>query len=275
MKPSTGAEKAAVMKTTLYYFTGTGNSFAVANDLAQELGNTEIIPIGSLVKKEGSVEIKQERVGIVFPVYMWGLPLIVARFASKIAVTPGAYIFGIVTYGGSFGATLRQLAAVLADKGNTLSAGFGIRMPGNYTPMYGALPETKQQRCFSSAKEKICRIVPIIRNNEKRKIESGSFFVNLLFSKLFYSFSAPHIPGMDKSYWVNDRCNGCAVCAKVCPVNNITIKEEKPVWHHACEQCMACMQWCPQEAIQFGGKTQGRKRYRHPDVTLQDIINGK
>jgi len=24
----------------------------------------------------------------------------------------------------------------------------------------------------------------------------------------------------------------------------------RPVWQHHCEQCFACLQWCPKEAIQ-------------------------
>ncbi|MCB2357259.1 hypothetical protein [Clostridium estertheticum] len=40
-----------------------------------------------------------------------------------------------------------------------------------------------------------------------------------------------------------------------------------------CEQCFACLQWCPQKAIQYGKKTAMRKRYHHPDVEIADILN--
>ena len=65
---------------------------------------------------------------------------------------------------------------------------------------------------------------------------------------------------------------GAEYAKKVCPVNNITIIDSKPVWNHNCEQCMACLQWCPEEAVQFGKNTVGRKRYRHPEVSLKDIM---
>jgi MinD superfamily P-loop ATPase len=45
----------------------------------------------------------------------------------------------------------------------------------------------------------------------------------------------------------------------------------RPTWHHRCEQCFACLQWCPEEAIQFGTETAGKDRYHHPDVTLADM----
>jgi len=47
---------------------------------------------------------------------------------------------------------------------------------------------------------------------------------------------------------------------------------EKPSWLHRCEQCLACLQWCPQEAIQYGEKTVKYPRYHHPEVVLKDIL---
>jgi formate hydrogenlyase subunit 6/NADH:ubiquinone oxidoreductase subunit I len=47
---------------------------------------------------------------------------------------------------------------------------------------------------------------------------------------------------------------------------------EKPAWLHRCEQCLACLQWCPQEAIQHGEKTAKYRRYHHPEVTLKDML---
>ena len=82
---------------------------------------------------------------------------------------------------------------------------------------------------------------------------------------------SPRIPAMDKDFFSDEKCNGCGICSKVCPVNNIEIIKAKPVWMHRCEQCMACLQWCPQEAIQYGKNTTGRTRYRHPSVKLEDI----
>jgi formate hydrogenlyase subunit 6/NADH:ubiquinone oxidoreductase subunit I len=47
---------------------------------------------------------------------------------------------------------------------------------------------------------------------------------------------------------------------------------EKPSWLHRCEQCLACLQWCPQEAIQYGKKTVKYPRYHHPEVILKDML---
>ena len=79
----------------------------------------------------------------------------------------------------------------------------------------------------------------------------------------------------DKGFNVSEACNGCETCSKVCPVGNIQMQEGKPIFLHHCEQCVACVQWCPQQAINFKNKTQKRGRYHHPDITLADMMNKK
>ena len=54
--------------------------------------------------------------------------------------------------------------------------------------------------------------------------------------------------------------------------HNIEMVNERPAWLHRCEQCFACLQWCPQEAIQYGKKTVKYPRYHHPEVTLKDML---
>ena len=78
---------------------------------------------------------------------------------------------------------------------------------------------------------------------------------------------------MDKGFWVDEKCNSCGICKTACPCENIELKEGRPVWLHHCEQCLACIQWCPQEAIQYGKKTQRYERYRHPEVKLSDMLS--
>ena len=35
---------------------------------------------------------------------------------------------------------------------------------------------------------------------------------------------------------------------------------------------MACLQWCPVEAIQFGRATQKRKCYHHPAIKAKNLF---
>jgi len=77
---------------------------------------------------------------------------------------------------------------------------------------------------------------------------------------------------MDKNFWVNEKCNSCSICAKVCPAGNISFIEGKPKWNHKCQQCYACLQWCPEQALEYGKNTPKYERYQHPEIKLKDII---
>ncbi len=258
------------MPTKLYYFSGTGNSLQVARDLAKELGGAEIISIAKVINQ--GPDLSADSIGIIYPVYMFGMPLIVARFLSKLQPAGGKYIFAIATYGGMAGNALGQNAALLAGQGLKLSAGFLIKMPGNYTPLYGALEEKKQQRLFAKEKARIKEIAHIVKERRQVKIEKNNFLFNLIFSGLIYNFAGPRIPFLDKDFWADEKCTACGICVRACPVKNITLVDKKPRWLHRCEQCFACLHWCPEEAIQYAKKTPGRKRYRHPEIKLEDLL---
>ncbi|MDP2941541.1 MAG: EFR1 family ferrodoxin [Candidatus Omnitrophota bacterium] len=261
------------MDTKLYYFSGTGNSLQVARDLANELGGAEIISIAKIINQQP--DLSADAIGIIYPVYMFGVPLIVARFLNKLKPARCKYIFAVATYDEIAGSTLGQTAALLVAQGEKLAAGFLVRMPGNYIPFYGALEEKKQQRMFAKEKQRVKEIAYAVKGRQEAKIEKNNFLFNLIFSGLIYNFASPHIPFLDKDFWADEKCTACGTCVRVCPVKNIAFADKKVRWLHKCEQCFACLHWCPEEAIQYAKKTSGRKRYRHPEIKLEDLLKAQ
>ncbi|TXT67116.1 MAG: hypothetical protein BAJALOKI1v1_180021 [Promethearchaeota archaeon] len=76
---------------------------------------------------------------------------------------------------------------------------------------------------------------------------------------------------IDRSLTSNEKCTGCRVCVKICPVKNIEIMEKKPVWQNGCENCLACYNFCPNKAIETGIVAKGYY-YRHLDIKMKDIM---
>jgi ferredoxin len=259
------------MKATVYYFSGTGNSLAVAKDIAREIEG-KLVSIPAAIS-EGIVKTDTKTIVMVFPVYIWGIPLIIERFIKTIENLKDKYIYAIVTYGGMPGATINILEKTLERYGGKLAAGFAVCMPGNYTPMYGAIAEEKQKKMFDNWSKRLKNIAEYINNYKQGKKENSNILANLIFSSLIYNLSAKHIPEEAKNFWVDEKCNKCGICQKVCPVSNIDMSDGNLRWNGNCEQCFACLQWCPQQAIQYGKKTSVRKRYHHPDIDISDILN--
>ena len=246
---------------TIYYFTGTGNSLQIANDLAVQIGECKLQKI---TEYKGD-NISGNTVGIVFPVYNWGIPLIIHEFLEKLNVSRDTYLYVVANYGGLAGKALDQCKEILERRDLTLSAGFLIRMPGNFIIGYGARSEKEQKKIFAKENQKVKMIAQNIKKRNVSKVERSRIMLDRLFADYFYQ-KVSEFHEADRNYTVDNNCNSCGLCAKRCPVNNIGIVEGKPTWNHSCELCMACIQSCPKQAINFNGKTQNRKRYLNPNI---------
>jgi ferredoxin len=48
----------------------------------------------------------------------------------------------------------------------------------------------------------------------------------------------------------NDKCTGCGLCVDVCPVEAISLEDDKAkVAPDKCTECGQCVEECPNEAI--------------------------
>jgi ferredoxin len=258
------------MKAEIYYTTGTGNSLWTARLLASELGEAEVRPMIDATR--AGVAPEADVVGMVFPVHIWGLPNLVIQFLEIAKRKPARYYFACAVNGGQVSATLLQLQELMRSNGLTLSAGFDIVMPSNYIPWGGPGSAAHQQELFDAANAKVRQAAAYVARGESGLIEKGPLWQRVLFSA-FYKMSFNAVPKMDRDFWVDEKCNGCGVCAGVCPVENVVMEAGKPVWQHRCEQCLACLQWCPREAIQYGKKTPAYERYHHPEIKLKDMMH--
>ena len=134
-----------------------------------------------------------------------------------------------------------------------------IVMPENYVAMFGVPNDEQAARIIEKAQPDIADASETIkaekkfaqpRRNAYDKLMSD--IVNPVFYKFFVKADA---------FTANDKCIGCGKCAKMCPLNNIELKNSKPVWGKNCTHCMACICLCPTEAIEYGKKSVGKPRY--------------
>ena len=116
----------------IFYFSGTGNSEWIANQLSKGQ-NEDLVFIPEALKNE-ALEFdlqKDEKIGFVFPIYSWAPPEIVLRFINRISLKEyqNQYLFFVCSCGDDTGLTQQVLVKALNDKGLLCHAGFSVTMP--------------------------------------------------------------------------------------------------------------------------------------------------
>lgn len=258
-----------INKTSILYFSGTGNTYDVSSKLANRC-NFQLINIASLIEEE-ELEINCETIGVAFPIYYGGIPKIMNKIISKIKFSNKQYIFALATYGGMPGNPFKVLERILREKDVTLGSGFLMNMPGNYLPLNGARRSRVQIKNFKKADKKIEEVSEIIISKKVLQYEKSPYIIDRPFSN-FSEKRTEKLSGYDANFKVDSKCNNCRICLKICPVKNINDESGKLKWLGKCEQCMACIQHCPREAIQYGNKTSKKKRYTNPNVDYLKVL---
>ena len=145
-----------------------------------------------------------------------------------------------------------------------------VVMPENYIAMFNA-PQKEQARSVVEQAEPALQKVlaqlkagqefPLLRENIYDRLMSGP--VNPVFYRFFVKADA---------FRATDACIGCGRCVELCPLNNIRLENGKPVWGKNCTHCMACICYCPKEAIEYGEKSKGKPRYHFEALEKQQDV---
>ncbi|MGL4669640.1 MAG: EFR1 family ferrodoxin [Methanobacteriaceae archaeon] len=250
----------------IFYFTGTGNSLYVAKKI-QEIDGDEIVDMGkALNEKKFNYKIKKgEKIGIVAPVYFFGLPNIVSEFINQIMleIDENPFVYTVITCGGNIGNADKDVSNLLKLKNLQLDASYSINMPGNYVMMYDVPNKEDMDSALLLAEKDIAKLVENIKINKK-----GDFAKHGPIAA--FSFIAKKAYGIfrkTKKFYVTDDCTNCGLCEESCPSKVIHINHEKPEWiGKKCSHCTACINRCPSKAIEYGNSTKKRNRYVNPNV---------
>jgi len=254
------------MISEIYYFSGTGNSLAIARKLDEKLLNkSEIIPITNI---NGKRTIKADRVGFIFPVYIHKIPDVVRQFILNIEFVSSPYIYAIATHNGEIGQSLFEVKALLAKKGHSLSLGSEIAMPGN---AFVTEPDIELER-LSMSDQKVVKLAGLIENQTTDIIDGKNGLIEQIRNQIVGVIAWNYVLS-PKRFKVSNDCIGCNQYVKVCPVNNIQLVTHQPHWKNECTACLACFHWCPKEAIYMNNSHIGKRRkYHHPDIEIIDMF---
>ena len=243
----------------IFYFSGTGNSQYVAKVLGDATKEAVVNITRDEMEKELEYNLKEgENLGFVFPIYWWGMPVLVEEFVRKMKVKLGVdnYIYGVSTYGLQPHNGLKDLEKLLVKKGMYLDATYEVKMVDNYVVGYDIAGKEKQEVIYSQARIKIDSIIHDVAERQHSKIRDiiGTTIKPIVHSVYKHTDHR-------KKFYVTEDCTGCGYCAKNCPCQAIVMENNKPVWKENCSFCLKCIHSCPKQAVQNGKGTKERSRY--------------
>ena len=128
--------------------------------------------------------------------------------------------------------------------------------------MFEAPDKEKAERIINAAERSLKKAAGHIKAGEPIpgvKPDIKGKLMSSLVNKIYYPLIVK-----DKKFYAKDSCSGCGLCADKCPLGNIEFAAGKPKWRGDCTHCMACIAYCPEEAIEYGKASEGKERYICP-----------
>ncbi len=243
----------------LIYFTGTGNSRFLANLLSTQL-NDEIVDATQHIKNGTHPAFQSDKPYVfVAPTYAWRMPRLLEEWMLKCRFEGSQKVYFVLNCGSEIGASGTYAKRLCRKIGMEYMGTAEVIMPENYIAMFTAPTWEESQTILREAEAQIPELAAKIAREEaleQVKITLVGRLCSSVVNPLFYRFSIR----ADK-FLVKDTCISCGKCAKDCMLNNIVMKDGRPVWGSDCTHCMACICGCPKDAIEYGKRTVGLRRY--------------
>ena len=264
-------------KRIIFYFTGTGNCLYIARQLAG--ADTELLSIPQMVKR-GKNEFEADEIGIVYPIYGHMPPYMVRQFIQKARLKAG-YRFAVLTYGARKCDAVEIWDRISRKAGNAFDYIGTIVMVDNWLPNFDMNEQIKIDKHIPENLQKITADIGGRRHwhepvtEEERQQHQGFMQRSGLDPEVGFLMKS------EKCFTVTDACIDCGICTYVCPRGNYELTSKGVGISGDCEFCFACIQNCPQRAIQFrksedgsfpdGTEKNPNARYRNEHISLMDL----
>lgn len=279
----------------IFYFSGTGNTWWVAREIAKELMQDTYgfdCPIYSIESKtlmnvKNLVRLLRDKgtIGIGYPIYSSDIPPIMREFLELFPSMDNfptsekkMFIFNTQLIFSGDGAIVPK--KILEKKGYKVRWTTHFNMPNNITIPMSPFPytrtETQIQKKLDQTLKRIRKLVYNINNEKSTYMGKNPLarFAGWL-QRVGYKYEFPALA--KKFGLVPERCTKCGICAKNCPVNNIQMGDNGPKFDDKCILCVRCYNFCPTAAIKFGKKAHPIEKiplYRGPILGFKpDILH--
>lgn len=245
----------------ILFFSATGNTKYIAKRIASVTGD-EVVDLFQFINKKEYPEFHSDKPFVLaYPVHACSVPIFLRRFLKKCKFSGSKEMY-IISTAGRFAGAGGKIGTRLARRlGFKCRGYYDFNMGSNYLiDKYYYNDLDKILEIQNSSLKVVDQVANVIKE-EKELVPAKkvSVFWEILCDPVSIFF-ANHVYSA-KKFYASDSCMSCGFCAKKCVLSNISMKDGKPAWGKNCVHCMACIDCCPKEAIEYGEKSAGKLRY--------------
>lgn len=236
-------------KVRIVYFTGTGGTALAAKKLDDHLSARGVTVLRNElnVLEAPDAHIEVDFLILMFPVYAFNAPNPVYQYIKNHR-TVGHIPAAVISISGGGEVTINK-ASRLHTIQRLEKAGYRVVyermlvMPSNFIE---ETPHNLALHLIEILPKKIAKITDDLLSGTIRRIELGR-----------RSRAASALGECEK--WVSglfgkfiradNNCSACGLCSAFCPTDNISMKNNKPVFGFKCVTCLRCIYGCPENAL--------------------------
>ncbi len=249
------------MKTTIHYFTGSGNTGRAVSLIGRRLGEAghavelRYVDTSSVPPRE-----VPDLTVVAYPTYSWAAPSLVRRYAKKLPPGNGSRAAVFTTRGGSCdpgreggfaGQGLEEMERILKRRGYEVTLTGDAGYPDTWVQAVNP-PSGEEAAAIVSRGDAAADAFAQALLEGRRSLYRCGAFHTAWSRTVAQLFRGPGRRMLGKTFIADFRCTGCGVCARACPAFNITLEGAggRPRWGLRCEDCCRCINACPEKAIQ-------------------------
>jgi len=239
-------------KALICYFSGTGNTWIMANAIGKEFGKRGVkADLLALEQAPRNLDFSPYSIiGIGFPVYAWCFPSNVRRFFKKIPHGEGRRAFVFSTIQSSSLGAEALAARYLEHKGYSVACARTFLAVNNESIYYGPA-DPRSPRTLEILKDMKARAPAFVTEilSGSGEIERNSTLAVLTSQLTGMGFDLLDGWVASRNFHVTEDCTRCGICEKICPEDNIYASLTFPQFRNRCLMCERCVNFCPVKAI--------------------------
>ncbi len=237
------------------YFSGTGNSKYAAELFCKEYDKES--GAYSIEDADALSAVKDTNLIIIaYPVQYSTVPKIMRDYITDHSeLWNNKKVFIIATMGLFSGDGAGMLGRLLESCGAEVIGGLHLKMPDSIADEKALKrPLEKNRELVKQADQKIKESVKRLKAGNPTQEGIGVLYrlAGFFGQRAYFGHKTKRYSSKVKVDI--DKCIGCGICEKLCPMNNISINEQKAVSGESCTMCYRCINKCPKQAITLLGK---------------------